>query len=30
MLDDGLLVATEGFVTENARKHAQGARVRHG
>ncbi|CFE02616.1 Uncharacterised protein [Bordetella pertussis] len=30
VLDDGLLVATEGFVTENARKHAQGARVRHG
>ena len=30
LLDDGLLVAAEGFVTENALQDAEGARVRHG
>ena len=30
LIDNGLLVAAEGFVTENALQHAEGARVRHG
>ena len=30
LFDNGLLVAAEGFVTENALQHAEGARVRHG
>ncbi|MCY1215266.1 hypothetical protein D9M72_271080 [compost metagenome] len=30
LFDNGLLVAAEGFVTEDALQHAEGARVRHG
>ncbi|MOA38521.1 hypothetical protein D3C78_1602160 [compost metagenome] len=30
LFDNGLLVAAEGFVTENALQDAKGARVRHG